>query len=527
MKKVRFNKNLIFSVSVILLAVVVMAMSVRGNLGNPKAEDLSFPQWKEGGPLELSPERGRFALTYSVAEDHSLQFSLPLARFVVPDLAVSPSGQYVSLFAPGVSFLVLPGYFLGKALGASQIGAYAVISLIALFNGWLIYLIVLRFSTNRWAAALGGLVFLFATPAFAYAVNLYQHHVSVFFLLAGIYILARWNNWVSLITVWTLCGLSIVIDNPNFFLMFPLVIFVLGRIMVLKRSKLGLSVNINPWYFPTVFALAIPLFFLVWFNQASHGDPFKLSGTLPSVAAIGQDGRPMRSQTAELLGIQDHGESVEKSAVTFFKTRNLLQGFYIHLLSPDRGIIYFTPVILLGIWGLRIVWRRYSELGRLFVSIILVNLLLYSMWGDPWGGWAFGSRYLIPTYALLAVGLGVLLDNWRRSWSFIILFLFFFIYSAGVNTLGALTTSANPPQAEVLSLEKVSGHEEKYTYARNWQYLNEKGSKSFVYQTIGKNHISAKKYYYLILAGVLATGLLLLIFLVKTNYEKLIKNKKS
>ena len=35
----------------------------------------------------------------------------------------------------------------------------------------------------------------------------------------------------------------------------------------------------------------------------------------------------------------------------FFKTRNLLNGFYIHLLSPDRGIIYYAPVILLGLLG--------------------------------------------------------------------------------------------------------------------------------------------------------------------------------
>lgn len=524
-KLIKFNKRATCPILLVLLCAGILGMSLRGNPGNPSAEDLSSPQWKEDGPLELSPERGRFALTYSLAENHSLQFSLPIARFVLPDLAISASGKYVSLFAPGVSYAVLPGYFLGRVMGAAQIGTYAVISLFAIFNVLLIYFIAQRFGANRWAAALGGLVFLFATPAFAYAVNLYQHHISTCLLLAGIYILTRWRGWPALVCVWILCSLNIAVDNPNFFLMLPLGLFTLGRIVVLAKQKARkVEVVIKLGKVITLLALIPPFLLLLWFNQSSHGDMFKLSGTLPRVVAIDSDGHPAQSALAQELKLENTGLNKDKKAVNFFKTRNLLQGFYIHLLSPDRGIVYYAPVILLGILGLALLGRRYSEWSALLAAIAAVNFLLYSMWGDPWGGWAFGSRYLIPSYALLAVGIGIVLDYWRGAWWFLILFFTLFSYSTGVNTLGALTTSMNPPQAEVLNLEKVSGHEEKYTYARNWQYLNAKGSKSFLFQSVVKNHFSVRGYYYLILTGLFFGSALPLFFLARGKSQ--VKNSK-
>jgi hypothetical protein len=520
------NKNILFSVFLAILCVSLLVMSLRGVPGNPNALELSQENWQKNGPFELSPERGRFALVYSLAENHSLRFSLPVARFVVPDLGISATGQYVSLFAPGVSYLVLPGYFLGKALGAAQVGTYAVIGLFAFFNMALIYLITKRLGASPPAAVLGGLVFLFATPAFAYAVNLYQHHISTCLLLAGVYILMRWRSWLALVPIWIFCGLSIAIDNPNFFLMLPIGFFALGRLLVLAKKETGqFTLNFNLWKSLTLLMLIPPLLLLVWFNQASHQDKFKLSGALPRVVAIDNDGYPTQSSLAQDLKLFERDLSENKSLVKFFETRNMLHGFYIHLMSPDRGVIYYAPVIFLGILGLMQLRRQHPDWVALLIAIAALNLLLYSMWGDPWGGWAFGSRYLIPAYALLAIGVGIALNYWRQFTGFLFLFFVLFVYSSGVNTLGALTTSANPPQAEVLNLEKISGHEEKYTYGRNWQYLNEYGSKSFVYQAIGKKYFSARGYYYLVLAGILVGGALPLFFLARGGLQ--IKDKRE
>jgi hypothetical protein len=126
-KKRYTRKNIIISL-VILISALILGLSLRGHLGNPTATELNNNYWKDNGPLELSPERGRFALLYSLAEDHSFFFSLPLARFATPDLGYE-NGHYVSLFAPAVSFFAIPGYLIGKALGASQAGSVSVICL--------------------------------------------------------------------------------------------------------------------------------------------------------------------------------------------------------------------------------------------------------------------------------------------------------------------------------------------------------------------------------------------------------------
>lgn len=513
-RQANLNISRILGVAGVFIAVVTLFLSLRGLPGNPSAEMLNSPAWKSDGPFELSPERGRFALLYSVVEDRSLQFSLPIARFTTPDLAINPRGEYVSLFAPAVSFIVIPGYLVGKWFGASQIGAYVVVGLFAIANLVLIRLIAGRLGVRPVAGWLGGISFLFATPAFAYGVNLYQHHISVFLILSGIYILLRWKGWVSLMLVWFLCALSVAVDNPNFFLMFPIGLYAFGRIVGVRVREYGLAIQVSPWRVATLSVMAIPIALFLSFNYFSHGDPLKLSGSLPGVSAIGADGLPAQSAMEKALDLTDYGPDQNKQVVGFFNTRNVLNGFSIHLFGPDRGMVYYTPLMFLGVWGFVILYRRRPRVVALFAAVALVDLVLYSLWDDPWGGWAFGSRYLIPAYAILSIGLAAALDTWRKNYLLLTVFFVAFTYSAGVNALGALTSSANPPQVQVLDLEKLSGKVQRYSYDRNWQYLHETGSKSFVYQVWGKDVMTAVQYYYLVTGLVVLGGAVLMAELV-------------
>ncbi len=486
--------------------MLVLVLIVRGLPGNPTSDELLTPYWTSGGPLELSPERGRLALVYALVEHHSLIFDVSVARLAIPDLAINAAGEYVSLFAPAVSFLVVPGYLLGKMFGAAQVGAYGVIALCAFLNVVLLRSLAIRLGAQSWAALTGALVFLFATPALPYASTLYQHHVTVLLLLLSLWILLAWRNLWSLSFVWLLCAASVVVDNPNLFLMFPVGVYALKRFYDIswhdqkdriKRIALGSL---------TFVGLIIPLLLFGWYNQAAYGNPFQLPGTLQGVSEIGSDGRPAEENSyeqqvmsADELAEREKAQVSEKTAVSFFKTRNLYNGFYIHFLSPDRGLLAFTPVMILGIVGLVLLYRVRPGVTALFAAIIGANVLLYSMWGDPWGGWAFGSRYLIPTYALLSLGAAFGLSPWRgRKW-FLVLFLPLFLYSAWVNTLGAVTTNANPPEIQVLALEKQTRHEEKYTFMRNWEYLNGQyqapNAKSFLYQLWAKDSMQPSEYF--------------------------------
>lgn len=499
--------NKIFTSLLIFFCIAILFSSIRGLSGNPSSLNLNTDTWKENGPFELSPERGRFALLYSIVEDHSLLFSDAIGEFARPDVAIS-KGKYVSLFAPLLSFISIPGYIIGKFFGASQVGAFATVSLFALFNFLLIRAIAIRLGANHIASTLGASVFLFATPAFSYAVNLYQHHLSTFLILLSIYAMLRFKEISALLLVFFLSALAIPLDYPNLFFLFPIGVYALGKIFVVKYQDKLLKIKLSFTKAITILIMILPILFFLWFNQSSFGNPFQLSGTLPSAKSAPLSNKLATNTNLEAQFVTPTSSAPSgKNALGFFQSRNLLNGFYLQFISPDRGIIYFTPVILLGILGAFLAYRKRVQMVPLLVAVIGANVLLYAMWGDPWGGWAFGSRYLIPSFAIMSIFISLLLSYWGKKVLFLVIFIILFSYSVGVNTLGAITSSANPPQVEVLALEKVSGMVQKYTYERNWDFLRSGNSKSFVYQTYAKNYFTATQYYEILVGLIILAGL--------------------
>lgn len=489
--------RILYTVLLLIFCAVILAVSVRGNVGNPTPNELNTDSWKNAGPLELSPERGRFALLYAITEQHTFSFSTDLARFATPDVGYT-DGKYVSLFAPAVSFLAAPGYIAGKYFGISQVGSYSVIALFALLNVFLIRSIAIRLGAHPIAATIGGLAFLFASPAFAYAVTLYQHHISTFIILLSIFLLIKYKSAWSLAAIWMLCAFSVTVDYPNFFMMIPIGIVALLRTFKTEKKAGKFTFSVPLLRVIAIFTMIIPMAFFMWYNKMSYGNPFQLSGTVERSVQINKDGSPVLESEQKKARLKEANQPVvveEKSALGFFESRFLLNGFYTYFLSPDRGIIVYAPAMLFGLAGLVLAIKKRTKYIAILAAVIGVNIVLYSMWDDPYGGWAFGSRYLIPSYALLAVFIGMILTRFAKNWYFIAFFFITLGYSIGVNTLGALTSNMNPPKVEAIALEQKSGKPEPYTYVRNINILNNNISKSYVFNTFAGNHISARDYF--------------------------------
>ena len=501
-------KNIVFG----LICMVILGLTLRGIPGNPEKSSFNSPLWMEDGPFELSPERGRYALTYSLVEDKSFSFDLPVARFTIPDLGYI-DGKYVSLFAPGISILIIPGYLAGKILGISQVGTYAVISFFAVLNVLLIDTIARKLGASKIYSALAALTFLFATPAFAYAVSLYQHHVSVFLLLAGIYSYLNINKKYSAWIIWFLAAASVTVDYPNFFMMMPLMVLAVLKTFGVEETKEAFRIKFRFSYLFSILAITFPLTFLGWFNYQSYGDSLRLAGTVMNVRSI--DSQELSGELS--LEEDNEGSSIEERvgsntiALAFFNTRNISNGLYIHLFSPDRGMIVYAPILIFSVVGGFYLYRKNPQVLALFTGIALINLFVYSMWGDPWGGWAFGSRYMIPFYAVASILLALGMENFLKKKIIKTAFLLILIYSVFVNTLGAVTTSLNPPKVEVLQLEELSGKEEKYTFERNWDYLKSFGSKSYFYGKYISDLLNPVDFYFL-LASTLSFFLISLMF---------------
>ncbi|NPA90709.1 MAG: hypothetical protein GXO55_04570 [Chloroflexi bacterium] len=91
-------------------------------------------------------------------------------------------------------------------------------------------------------------------------------------------------------------------------------------------------------------------------------------------------------------------------------------GLYGILLSPFRGLFWFTPLFLAsipGFWALR---QSHRSDAYTLLGIVGIYLALFSTWWMWWGGFAWGPRFLLPIVPLLVVPLAPLWDRPRWRW---------------------------------------------------------------------------------------------------------------
>lgn len=484
--------NVITVLCLIMLSGLILFTTVQGKWGNPTQNDLLQLHWTQG-PFESSVERGRYALTYSILENHSFTFSPELAVFSTPDVATI-NNTFVSLFPPGLSYLIMPGYQFGKQYNLAQVGSFFVVSFFAIINTVLIFVIAKKVGANTPSAAIASMLFLFASPSFMYAVTLYQHHVTTTLLLISILLLVGTKNLWSLSLVWLLCGFAVVLDSPNFFFFLPIGLFGLGKLISVESDSKQYLVTFKFRYLLTFIILALPIAFFMYFNSNSYGNPLQLGGTIARARGIKIITDPQTGVSNAVVTNIEQSSAAKKTAVSFFKTRNITNGLYTHFLSKDRGMLFFTPVMFLSLLAIPGLLKRQKNTTTLLLFVIGMIVLLYSLWGDPYGGWAFGSRYLIPVYGMLSVFLAVTLTQYKKNIFFIFIAITLSFYSLIINTAGALTSSLNPPRVELAALEKQSGIKQQIGFDRNFTQISNNKSKSFVFQNWANQYMTVQQY---------------------------------
>ncbi len=475
-------KNIFKIIAILLIiigSIVALAATVRGISGNPTPQTIYDSLRSQGKPFELSSERSRYALVFSIVENHSLEFSKNIAQLALPDLGTI-HGKFVSLFAPGVSFAAIPLYILGKAYSLAQVGSFVTSSIFALLNLVLIALIVKRLTGNIFAGLVGGITFLFGTVAWPYAGTLYEHHYSVFLILLSILLAIGKKNILNDFLVGMLFGISIFIEYPAGVMFLPVIIWLISKHIEIKEIAEKVRVSVSFSMIAILIGFTAAIIPSLWYNKTAYGNPLQLSGTLAGIRTIEQ-----------LNGTANDKKVVtsDKTALGFFKLERLPQGFDVLLTSKDRGVLIFSPVILLGFLGLWRLSREKNEIAYALWYFVLIVMIFFSMWGDPWGGYAFGPRYLIPAFAILGIGIGKAVSYYGRKLLFVVTFVALFIYSTLVSLLGSLTTMQIPP-----SSDPASNQLPRPTFLYNLNLLKQGVSNSFIYNTYFVGKISLQNF---------------------------------
>jgi len=458
---------------------------------------------KVTGPFEASNSTSRYALTESIVDTRKFDFSEDLAKFSSPDV-VSYGSKFFTVFTPGVSLFGVPFYAIGKQFGLQQPFTYLSTTIITLLNLLLLYKIARKLKVSTYAALLSAFVFTFATNAYVYMQSFTQHPLTVFTLLLLFLNLLHKRTPLNNFIFGLVAAFSLLVDIPNAFLVFPMAIVWIGNSVDLIQIPKKLRISINTRTLFAVFGLIIPLLVFGFYNKDLTGSPLKIAQFI---------GRNENITNTELNRPQEEAPSSSYEIDLPFDTRHSLNGFYILIASNERGIFYYSPVLLFGLLGLFIAFKneRLQKYALIAISIIGVNLLSYSMFGDPWGGWSFGPRYLIPATALLCLFIGVALDRYKKNIFILLAFLSLSLYSVCVSTLGTITTSSIPPKQEAENLITPI----PYTYIYNWNLLKANISGSYVFNSALYKNVSTLQFYYMLSAlsfSSILVGVILLQF---------------
>ena len=302
------------------------------------------------------------------------------------DVTTSPAygvpgryGHSYSKFGPGQSIAAVPLYAIGQALAALVSPVYRpelpsllasfLPALITAITVSLLVLTAMELGAGPLGAVTLGLIYAVATPAAVYAIQYFSEPLTGCGLLAAVYLLIRDR---SALTLWRplLAGVAfsfaVATRLETLLLAPPLVIYTL-----LPRPR--------RWERAAAFLLPllVALAGLAVYDQIRFGSPTETG----------------YGRTTDYYAYRDtHPPHTPPS---------LLAGLYGLLLSPGKGLIEYTPPLLLAPLGTALLWMRRRAETALLLALFLIQLLGHANILIRWlGGWSWGPRFLIAVLPL-------------------------------------------------------------------------------------------------------------------------------
>ena len=170
---------------------------------------------------------------------------------------------------------------------------------------------------------------------------------------------------------------------------------------------------------------------LLAYNAHHFGSPFVFGQTVAS----------------KIIALRDTGSA------------NLWQGTWREslpglLISPSRGLLWFSPVLLLGVAGAAAVWRepRYRPLIPLQAAVVLM-ILVAGKWLDWIGGLTWGYRSIVDAAPFLALLLIPVIERMIAGRGTRVVFAALLVWSAGAQFVGAWSYSVVGWHAMTLQYE--------------------------------------------------------------------------
>ncbi len=296
--------------------------------------------------------------------------------------AFGQEGEVYSKKGPAPAFLAVPWYLLLLAVSRLDI-AIGLVQGTLLWNGLitaqtavLLWFVARRLHYSDTVGILLALLYGLCTIAWPYANHFFGEPLSALSLLFCFYGILSFRltgrfYWLFAAGAAAAIAMSTVVAHTLLLAIFGL--YLLSFFVYTRPADLADAPTLSdksPRFrrllvAGTAFALPILLAggLLLWYNAARFGSPLSTGYHFGS------------------------GEG--------FSTP-LLQGLWGLLVSPYRGLFWYTPLLLVSVVAFVPFLRRHPLEGLLIFALSFVLISLYSRWWMWWGGFAWGPRFLVP-----------------------------------------------------------------------------------------------------------------------------------
>jgi hypothetical protein len=394
-------------------------------------------------------------LQYSIWTNHSLSLGVsgnPLVHSVDVGLF---NGRYFSEISPGFALLSLPFAGLGFLLdGGSELNLFGnalildelFLALTSALATFVVYKIS-RFYAPKVPSLLSSLALSLGTSVWPMSTMIFVHGTSLFFSTSAVYLVLKCTGELAMEEeqgmrsanlerrrkdlLLSLAGLSLglatFVEYVAALFVIPLLVFLFLESRLAKHANNGLTRKKIEKDLSTNTTIGLRSLFC-----------FLSTFTLGPALQLGYNYVAFGNPLIFPEDLKNYGTSLASK----FSLSPVIEHMVSYLMSPYRGVLFFSPILVLGVYGLYMMAndRKLRATSYLFVSLFLIVLVTYSSWTDWAGGLAYGPRFLILGLPYLGIPIAVVLSQ-RRSTTMRAGFLYLFVISSLIQGVGALTTA--------------------------------------------------------------------------------------
>ena len=285
-------------------------------------------------------------------------------------------GRYYAKYGLGWSLAAAPLCALGRVVAtllpqvtegfATRVAVMLLNPLLTAASGVLLFKLARRFYPTYLATTLA-LLYGLCTIAWYYAESAFSEPLVTLLLLAAITSIERGHP--------TMAGIA------------------LGGTVLARQMALLLAVPVAVWA-------------LVHARRDGTGRRIRCASQLLVPLALGQ-------MAVFIYNVSRFGNPLEYGYWGVGWDTPLLLGLYSQLLSPGKGLFVFMPVLLLGILGWPLLWRKQRDWAWLFLALVAFHLVPYALYEDWAGGGGWGPRLLLPIVPILLLPAGEVIQRWQ------------------------------------------------------------------------------------------------------------------